>query len=70
MIQMVNGYVAVGNQTQFGGLMKGTVVLISPGITAVSIGDEVFYSLGDVQAVVYNGTEYIVIPGSLIMGKM
>ena len=63
-------YVAIGSQKQFGGLMRGTVVLISPGVTSVSVGNHVFYSQDDTQAAVYNGAEYVVIPAAKIMGKI
>jgi len=69
-IQIINGFVAIKNQTQFGGLMQGEVVLISAGVTSVSAGNQVFYSQGDTQNCVYNGIEYVLIPASCIMGKL
>ena len=69
-IALVNGFVAVKDQESFGGLMKGEVILISAGVTAVSVGNQVFYSQQDTQAAVYGGAEYVLIPAEKIMGKL
>ena len=69
-ISIINGYVAIRNQETFGGLMKGEVILISAGVTSVSVGNQVFYSQADTQAAVYNGTEYVIVPSTKIMGKL
>lgn len=69
-ITVINGFVAIGEQEPFGGLMKGTVVLISPGVTSVSVGNQVFYAQSDTQAARYNNVEYVLVRETNIMGKL
>jgi co-chaperonin GroES (HSP10) len=69
-ISIINGFVAIKDQAPFGGLMKGEVILISAGVTAVSVGNNVFYAQEDTQAATYNGAEYVIIPATKIMGKL
>jgi co-chaperonin GroES (HSP10) len=67
---MTNKFVAIGNQTTFGGLMQGVVTLISPDVVSVSVGNQVFYSQSDGKACIYSGAEYVIVPADRIMGKL
>lgn len=69
-ILIINGFVAIKNQAPVGGLMTGEVALIATGITSVSVGNQVFYSQAVTQNVVYNGTEFVMVKATDIMGKL
>ena len=69
-ITTINGFVAIKNQEPIGGLMKGEVVLISAGVTCVSVGNQVYYSQSDTRNTTYNGVEYVLILATNIMGKL
>lgn len=69
-IQMINGYVAVSNQEQINGLMKGTVALIAPDVVSVKAGDVVFYSQAETKSTRQGTAEYIIVHASKIMGKL
>jgi co-chaperonin GroES (HSP10) len=69
-ISIINGFVAIKNQEPFGGLMKGEVVLISAGVTSVSVGNQVFYAQDVTRNAVYDNVEYVLIKATDIMGKL
>jgi co-chaperonin GroES (HSP10) len=69
-ISIINGFVAIKNQEPFGGLMRGEVVLISAGVTSVSVGNQVFYPQYATLNTVYDNVEYVLIQATAIMGKL
>jgi hypothetical protein len=68
-LELLNNYVALKNPTEARGLMRGEVIMVASGVTAVAVGDKAFYAKPDALTMDVSGQEVILLKVGQLVAK-